>query len=272
MSNVRNISVSSWQEFLDLINKIFQDDENISNSGYRSPLLFRGQKDSGWSLTSTLDRYVERVKSKESPMTVDHYYQIISACLPAFASYTGLRYMIPQPDSSEYSDHFKHSLSTLPAYDFMVHLRHHGFPSPLLDWSRSPYVAAFFAFNEVGYYGTVSVYCFQAVVGLGKSGWANAPRINDHGPYVITHERHYRQQAEYTTCVLKRENNWYFVPHETAKFEEEQDVLYKIDIPAAERKKAMRQLDQMNINAFSLFGSHEGLADMLAYREIEKDL
>src|SRR5579871_975887 len=37
-----------------------------------------------------------------------------------------------------------------PGYDYMAYLRHHGFPSPLLDWTRSPYVAAFFAFRDLG--------------------------------------------------------------------------------------------------------------------------
>ena len=33
-------------------------------------------------------------------------------------------------------------------YRYMAYLRHFGFPSPLLDWSRSPFVAAFFAFRD----------------------------------------------------------------------------------------------------------------------------
>lgn len=40
------------------------------------------------------------------------------------------------------------STSCSSSYGFMTRLRHHGFPSPLLDWPQSPYIAAFFAFNK----------------------------------------------------------------------------------------------------------------------------
>ncbi len=49
-----------------------------------------------------------------------------------------------------------------------------------------------------------------------------------------------------------------------------QDVLTKYHIPANEKDKVLQKLDLMNINAFSLYENEEGLAEMVAYREIMK--
>ncbi|HEV7959627.1 MAG TPA: hypothetical protein VGP01_01245, partial [Rhizomicrobium sp.] len=43
--------------------------------------------------------------------------------------------------------------------------------------------------------------------------------------------------------------------------------IYKINIPATERLKVLGMLDVHNLNAFSLFGSEEGLMQTLARRE-----
>ena len=68
----------------------------------------------------------------------------------------------------------------------MVYLRHHGFPSPLIDWSYSPYVAAFFAFRDdsAGKPEKRSIYAYcESPEGV-KGGALGERTIRPIGPYV----------------------------------------------------------------------------------------
>jgi hypothetical protein len=49
----------------------------------------------------------------------------------------------------------------------------------------------------------------------------------------------------------------------------DQDLLWKIEIPVTERMKVLCLLDRFNLNAFSLFDSDERLMETLAFRHID---
>jgi len=143
----------------------------------------------------------------------------------------------------------------------------------MIDWTSSPYVAAYFAFRRVSStIEKVSIYVFlesTSEIGL-KSGSSNEPGIIRFGPYVKTDRRHFIQQSEYTICIL-HDGKWRYVPHEKAfaRCEPDQDLLWKLNIPYSERLKVLRLLDSYNINALSLFGSAESLMETMALREID---
>lgn len=261
--------LDSWEEFDRTLDEIRKQRDQDSGENNSSSLLFRGQELACWPLQTTLDR-------KRKRMLFTEYYKIVSGIRSQVESLTAREWPIPAyPEvkkSSENYDKFSMDLwcGRCPAYAFMVYLRHNGFPSPLLDWTRSPYVAAFFAFSKAiaDPKNRVAIYVFAepALRTMGNL----MPVLHRYGPHVKTHRRHVLQQSEYTLCTVF-DDAFRFEGYDTV-FEKglhQQGYCWKITLPAGERSKVLRLLDEYNLNAFSLFESEEGMMEALAVREFD---
>ena len=87
------------------------------------------------------------------------------------------------------------------------------------------------------------------------------------GPYVRSHPRHFRQQADYTFCSkYDSVTGWSFCPHVFGS-DDRQDSLWKFNIPSSECVPVLRSLDEHNLNAYSLFDSEETLLETMWFRE-----
>ncbi|MBX3652407.1 MAG: FRG domain-containing protein [Burkholderiales bacterium] len=233
---------------------------------WMSPLLFRGQGNSRWSLSTTLERYTPQ------SFTVQEYFNVIYGIRHKIETFTGTTWELNHESALKWASEMPRGI--IPGYEYMTFLRHHGFPSPLLDWTESPQIALFFAFRESHPESQfVSVYVFCDDLGKGKISSSNTPSISSYGPSIKSHARHFTQKSNYTICTQfiekDEEIKHHFVPHEEAvNFSDQskldQDFLYKINIPTRDRTKTLKTLSEYNLNAFSLFGSTEALTETLA--------
>jgi FRG domain-containing protein len=257
-------AVGTWEQFKRQLADLRKLYDPESAEGW--PLLFRGQANSCWSLATTLDRNCQRMPFRE-------YYRLIGKIKPQIESLTDRDWPTADfPDVEKRCWDYGFGLDfwsgRCPGYAYMVYLRHHGFPSPLLDWTRSPHIASFFAFNSAStdQQGNVAIFV-PAHTGQGVHG-SGIPTLWRQGPNVKTHRRHFIQQSEYTLCMVFDEE-WLFEKYETVFNEgrHQQGLCWKFLIPAHERAKVLTELDQYNVNALSLFGSEESIMDTLATRE-----
>lgn len=268
---MKHKDLGSWNEFRTEIDILNAHTKTLKTNefSYVSNLLFRGQRNATWGLTTTLERYSQK------HLNAKDYFRSILAAKPQIEAHTGREWNTP--DMMEYaawiSNEKSFGMRGMLGYDYMVHLRHFGFPSPLLDWTRSAYVAAFFAFTDCDHTTDerVAIYAYLEYAGHFKTGWAGEIKIFAHGPHVRSHKRHFLQQSEYTICTRKDEDKWVYAPHESAiaNPKETEDIsFWKFTIPASEKYNVLQSLDRYNLNAFSLFGTEESLMQTVALREL----
>jgi len=259
------ITLKSWEDFEQALTEISEETKILREKprklGSVSDPLFRGVSNSGYHLESTLDRI-------QKGMSVSDYDRIIKIVRKHVETCTGKKWELSE------NIFFESGLESRE-YEFMVYLRHNGFPSPLIDWSKSPYIAALFAFrgisSETKQKEYVSIFVYREYCGMGKEWCGQAPRIHAIGPTIATDRKHYLQQCEYSFCIKQEEKDkWVFANHEDIPFDKNpaQNDLRKYKIPVSEQQKVLRKLDSMNITAYSLFGSEPSLMETLALREI----
>lgn len=265
------VELSSWSDFPSAIENIKSQygHHELAGTEIENIILYRGQPSAEWRLESTLERFSDKMWS------VEKYAYLANECGPEVESFTDRSWdFLSRDDLKAELDAYDPIHKDLPDYSFWIYLRQHGFPSPLLDWTRSPYIGAFFAAVEREEADKVAVFTYVETPEGGKGGIVGAKAISVQGPYVRAHRRHFLQQCWYTICTEHGKNGYQFTSHEDVFARERrllnEDVLVKITIPRTERLKMLRDLQSMNITQFSLFQTEEALIRTLAFDRIEQ--
>lgn len=266
-------NLDSWSEFEEVLEELDSCRSRLTESSDLSvsEYLFRGHSSSKWALQTTLERFTTK------PLSLAKYYDFASRAKTQIEVFANKNWHTSIPDPNEFKEWLKEQASSafpdipnMPGYEYLAYLRHHGFPSPLLDWSSSPYVAAFFAFRHISEKnGHVSIYVYMKYAASGKISSPGEPHMEIFGPYAAVHQRHFLQQSSYSLCTVKNANTFDLSSHKNIlrKGNGRQDLIWKFNIPASEREVVLKRLKKMNISAYSLFLSTDALMETIATNE-----
>ena len=230
-STIEQIVCEDWTDYRAVLkNHIYK--RHAFSSG---EFLYRGQSSAGYRLETSFDRWYTGARAKR-PAVSDQL-------LKAFAR--------------ECDGHEDVSDDILRDEDRLWALaQHHGLPTRLLDWTISPYIAAFFAFSYT-FDADAELEDYVAVWVLDPSSDIWTP---DSGAYVL-------DPGKYGNTRLSKQRGRF--THLVGAFDcledyvlemERPEALRKILLPTADIEEAMSDLSAMNFNHATLFPGIDGFA------------
>jgi hypothetical protein len=261
------ITVTDWSDYVDLVR------------GELAPRCFRGQADAGWPIVSSLTRYLQRTGVRPDNWLYQEWRSL-----------------------EKFQARAHHFMTHLPAPDdylsWLALMQHHGAPTRLIDFTWSPYVAAFFALESA--FGDAAVWAldggrlrYQGVRRANGTKMQTRGKLDPRGPEAFS--RYYLLENAFLARSRTAPERWddliwvgepeplnrrlisqsgtFAFPSAidrpledvVATYRKSAEILTKVVLSAEVRDRALSDLDKMNINFATLFPGLDGLARSIGY-------
>jgi hypothetical protein len=251
--------VATWTDFTGSLEAVLDS--------YRNPptYIFRGQADAKWDLKPSLLRRLEHIESRKEQLKIEAWLT------EEFLSQAALF-----PETSAVWEQLIQSQRSVERWAYM---QHHGCVTRLLDWTASPYIAAYFAVAEcLDRPGAIFVVAPGAVHSYRNEINGGNPTEEDllssestnHVCFSWPHIRPLRvvtQQGNFSVALnLTQSHDQYILQAcNNAQKENFGTIFYKKIIVQPELKPViLQQLYAMNVTPHALFPGLDGLGRSLS--------
>lgn len=241
--------IDSWKKYKEWVGTVIENKKDY---------YYRGQMDPRWKLQTTFHRYADDLK-----MNLSDY----------------LDYMIPEVHyhiSAIYNEVIDLQ-NPVEFGSFLALLQHHGFPTPMLDWTLSPYIAAYFAFREIDDKSPqcdnvkIFIFDYQEWIATYKQPLdfrdISSNYVSVIRPFSKYNPRMIPQRGTYSATNLSDMEKYLLQCSTQAK----KTFLYTVTLPVYERTRVMRELSLMGINEMTLFPGLDGLCSTFKEQFFSRD-
>lgn len=270
------VQAQSWSRYVRIMEAYFLDWPEY---------IYRGQRDAAWPLRSAFDRELRHATEllKETDCL-----RGLNTEDRALVEQAGPRTSLDPRDKllERHLERFRRacygrrgpSPRDLSTDEWWSLGRHFGLLTPLLDWTRSPYVACFFAMCEPARSPSrkraVWAFSHLGMLDILINQPENLDKNEDELAYIELVEKPFDEnsrllsQSGLFTRTPNGEDIEGFISDRIRM--EGDPILYRIEVPESQREAFLRQLEAMNIHSGSLFPDLIGAADF-SNRGFEKE-